>query len=73
MPSHSCPPTSIWRSNYYEVRQCIADDLALLADSPDDLAVLLGVVDAVASKYGLFVNAAHRDYGDWKTHDFAYI
>eukprot|EP00955_Chlamydomonas_euryale_P045597 353185-Chlamydomonas_euryale.AAC.1 len=37
------------------------DDLALLADSPDDLVVLLGKVDAVASKYGLFINAAETE------------
>eukprot|EP00955_Chlamydomonas_euryale_P050224 354489-Chlamydomonas_euryale.AAC.3 len=33
--------------------------LAELADSPDDFVRLLGMVDAVASKYGLFVNAAN--------------
>eukprot|EP00955_Chlamydomonas_euryale_P038228 351032-Chlamydomonas_euryale.AAC.9 len=35
-----------------------SDDLALLADLPDDLVVLLGMADAVASKYGLLINAA---------------
>ena len=38
-----------------------ADDLALLTDSPDDLVVLLDMVDAVASKYGLFINAAKTE------------
>jgi len=35
-----------------------ADDLVLLADSPDDLKVLVGMFDAGASKYGLFMHAA---------------
>eukprot|EP00955_Chlamydomonas_euryale_P025471 268775-Chlamydomonas_euryale.AAC.1 len=38
-----------------------ADDLALLADLPDDLVVLLGVVDVVALKYGLFINAVKTE------------
>eukprot|EP00955_Chlamydomonas_euryale_P103588 365507-Chlamydomonas_euryale.AAC.5 len=38
-----------------------ANDLALLADSPDDLVVLLGMVDAVALKYGMFINAAKTE------------
>eukprot|EP00955_Chlamydomonas_euryale_P094987 364904-Chlamydomonas_euryale.AAC.27 len=38
-----------------------ADDLALLADSPDDLTVLLGMVDAVALKYGLCIKAAKTE------------
>eukprot|EP00955_Chlamydomonas_euryale_P067886 359959-Chlamydomonas_euryale.AAC.3 len=38
-----------------------ADDLALLADSADDLVVLLGTVAAVASKHGLFTNAAKTE------------
>eukprot|EP00955_Chlamydomonas_euryale_P099770 365242-Chlamydomonas_euryale.AAC.7 len=38
-----------------------ADHLALLADSPDDLVVLLGMVDALASKYGLFINASKTE------------
>eukprot|EP00955_Chlamydomonas_euryale_P090662 364560-Chlamydomonas_euryale.AAC.6 len=37
-----------------------ADDLALLADSPDDLVVHLGLVDAVASKNG-FLKAAKTE------------
>eukprot|EP00955_Chlamydomonas_euryale_P108515 365856-Chlamydomonas_euryale.AAC.5 len=35
-----------------------ADNLAVLADSPDDLVVVVGMVDAIAPKYGLFINAA---------------
>eukprot|EP00955_Chlamydomonas_euryale_P075344 362292-Chlamydomonas_euryale.AAC.5 len=31
-----------------------ADNLALLADSPDNSVVLLGMVAAIASEYGLF-------------------
>eukprot|EP00955_Chlamydomonas_euryale_P055068 356023-Chlamydomonas_euryale.AAC.4 len=51
-----------------------AEDLALLADSPDDLVVLLDMVDAVTSKYKLSINEAKdRDYGGWTTHGFAYI
>eukprot|EP00955_Chlamydomonas_euryale_P001425 16610-Chlamydomonas_euryale.AAC.10 len=38
-----------------------AEDLALLADSPDDLVVLLGMVDAVTSKCALFISAAKTE------------
>eukprot|EP00955_Chlamydomonas_euryale_P082290 363696-Chlamydomonas_euryale.AAC.5 len=38
-----------------------ADALALLADSPDDLVVPLGMIDEVASKYGLYINAAKAE------------
>eukprot|EP00955_Chlamydomonas_euryale_P094646 364874-Chlamydomonas_euryale.AAC.4 len=38
-----------------------ANDLALLADSLDDLVVLLGMVDAVALEYGLVINVAETD------------
>eukprot|EP00955_Chlamydomonas_euryale_P067002 359710-Chlamydomonas_euryale.AAC.11 len=73
-PLPAAPRQAIRRSNYFEVGRCIADrsysrivalmydyDLALLADSPSDLVVLLGMVDAVASKYGLFSNAAKTE------------
>eukprot|EP00955_Chlamydomonas_euryale_P003315 35562-Chlamydomonas_euryale.AAC.1 len=39
-----------------------ADDVALQADSPDDdLAVLLGIIHAGNSKYGLHINAAKTE------------
>eukprot|EP00955_Chlamydomonas_euryale_P033885 349644-Chlamydomonas_euryale.AAC.8 len=38
-----------------------ADNLALQPDSPDNLVVLFGMVDAVASKYGLCINAAKTE------------
>eukprot|EP00955_Chlamydomonas_euryale_P064851 359093-Chlamydomonas_euryale.AAC.7 len=38
-----------------------ADGVALPADSPDDLVVPVGMVDAVASKYGRFIDAAKTE------------
>eukprot|EP00955_Chlamydomonas_euryale_P115185 366333-Chlamydomonas_euryale.AAC.11 len=38
-----------------------ANDLALLAHSPDNLVVLLGMADAVALKYGLFIYTAKTE------------
>eukprot|EP00955_Chlamydomonas_euryale_P068658 360194-Chlamydomonas_euryale.AAC.3 len=45
------------------VARVYADDSALLADSPGDLVVLLGMVDAVASKYGLFITGGGATFG----------
>eukprot|EP00955_Chlamydomonas_euryale_P045098 353069-Chlamydomonas_euryale.AAC.6 len=36
-------------------------ELCILADSPDDLVALLGMIGAVASKYGLSTNAAKTE------------
>eukprot|EP00955_Chlamydomonas_euryale_P060221 357652-Chlamydomonas_euryale.AAC.1 len=38
-----------------------ADNLALLADLPDDIVVLLGMVSAIALKHRLFINAAKTE------------
>eukprot|EP00955_Chlamydomonas_euryale_P055646 356174-Chlamydomonas_euryale.AAC.18 len=46
---------------YIPVSHLHADNLALLADSPDDAVAFLGMADAVASKYRLFVSAAKTE------------
>eukprot|EP00955_Chlamydomonas_euryale_P077524 362959-Chlamydomonas_euryale.AAC.1 len=60
-PSQSCPPDKQFGVQIItKSGGALPTDLisfALLADSPEYLALLLGMVDAVASKYGLFINA----------------
>eukprot|EP00955_Chlamydomonas_euryale_P072675 361474-Chlamydomonas_euryale.AAC.5 len=77
-PLTAAPRQALWRSILTKsggalptdlisriVALMYADDLALLADSPDDLVVLLGMVtclkDAVALNYGLFINATKTE------------
>eukprot|EP00955_Chlamydomonas_euryale_P079920 363357-Chlamydomonas_euryale.AAC.19 len=76
-PSHNHIPVSNLALKFNQVGRCIADtstdlishmvalmyadDLALLADSADDLVVLLGTVDTIPSKYGLLINAAKTE------------
>jgi len=74
-PSHSCPPDRQFGVEI-TTKSCgalptdlvprvvalmYANDLALLADSPYNEVVILGMADAVASKYGLFLNAAKTE------------